>query len=263
MHFGDAVLLVLLFLVVEIALQILVGVVIHVGKRGNLFWAAERLISFCAVYLIIRKRQGGSLGEYLGASSAPVSVYALIMAGVLGIHFLVEPVDAFLRVYVPFFDFYRDPYHSSDVEGTILLSIIVAPAIEEFLFRGVILRGFSRNHRIPSALVLSSLLFALHHHNPAQLIGPFCLGVLLGAALLRTDSILPCVFGHLLTNGLWFFARANRDAAELLSIGVTIGEPTLLVSRLVVGIGLAVVSISLLLLPLLERNKEVIEGRGP
>ena len=111
------------------------------------------------------------------------------------------------------------------------------------------MRGFSRNYSIPTALVLSSLLFALSHHNPAQFIGPFCSGLLFGAAFLRARSILPCLVGHVLTNGMWFLAKANRDAAELLSLGASSDEPALLAVRVVLGVLLAVLCISLLLRP--------------
>jgi hypothetical protein len=111
----------------------------------------------------------------------------------------------------------------------------------------VTLRGFSQNYRIPTALVLSSLLFALFHHNPAQFIGPFCSGVLFGAAFLKGNSILPCVVGHMMTNGLWFLAKTNRDAAELLAMGAGSDEPVLLAVRAGIGALLAALSISMLL----------------
>lgn len=243
----DAILFILLLMVCEFVLWTIVGLAVHVRTGGNLPWAAEKITSFAVIYVVIRKRLGGSFGDYVGALSAPAAAYGLVIAGVLGIHLFLGPIEEFLHRAVSSYDWYGDPYIPSDIVGTFLASILIGPSIEEFLFRGVVLRGFSQNYRIPTALVLSSLLFALFHHNPAQFIGPFCSGVLFGAAFLRGNSILPCLVGHMLTNGIWFLAKANGDASELLSIGVSSDEPALLVVRVIVGFLLAALSISLLL----------------
>jgi membrane protease YdiL (CAAX protease family) len=245
--FLDAIFFISLLLVCEFVLWTIVGLTAHVRSRGNLLWAVEKIASFALIYFVIRKRLGGFLGGYVGALSAPAAAYGLVIAGVLGIDFFMGPIDELLRGAISHFNWYGNSYDPRDIVGTFLGSIIIAPAIEEFLFRGVVLRGFSRNYPIPTALVLSSLLFALFHHNPAQFIGPFCSGVLFGAAFLRGKSILPCLVGHMLTNGIWFLAKSNADASELLSVGVSGDEPAALIVRVTLGILLAALSISLLL----------------
>lgn len=80
--------------------------------------------------------------------------------------------------------------------------VIVAPVTEELLFRGVVLSGFLRNYRTATAVVLSSLLFAAIHVNPAQLVGAFALGITMAWFFVRTRSLWLCLYGHAFGNGL-------------------------------------------------------------
>ena len=86
---------------------------------------------------------------------------------------------------------------------------LLAPIGEELLFRGAILRkllAWKPEHRW-LMIMLSALLFALAHMNPAQAIHPFLIGLLLGWMYERTGSIIPGIAYH------W----ANNTAAFLLS----------------------------------------------
>lgn len=86
---------------------------------------------------------------------------------------------------------------------------LLAPIGEELLFRGAILRkllAWKPEHRW-LMIMLSALLFALAHMNPAQAIHPILIGLLLGWMYERTGSIIPGIAYH------W----ANNTAAFLLS----------------------------------------------
>lgn len=83
-----------------------------------------------------------------------------------------------------------------------LAVVVLGPITEEFLFRGVILRGFLRNYSRRKAIMVSALLFALFHLSPWQFPVAFLLGVVLGWWLAVTGSLLPCLFGHALANSL-------------------------------------------------------------
>lgn len=85
---------------------------------------------------------------------------------------------------------------------SVFLVVIFAPVTEEILFRGLILRGLLSRMSAPAAIGTSALLFALVHVNPWQFIGPLALGVLFGWWYVRTRSLLPCILGHAVNNGL-------------------------------------------------------------
>lgn len=89
-----------------------------------------------------------------------------------------------------------------------LLSIaLLAPILEELLFRGAIEGYLLREGRSPwGAIVVSSLIFGVVHMNPAQIPFAFLLGMMFGWLYYRTGSLLPGVVGHVLNNSV---AAAN------------------------------------------------------
>jgi membrane protease YdiL (CAAX protease family) len=89
--------------------------------------------------------------------------------------------------------------------GGIIRVILIAPVVEEMIFRGVIFSGFRRNYSPFWAIFLSALLFALFHLNPWQLGPTFLLGLLLGYVRLKTGSLLASIFTHALHNAIIFY----------------------------------------------------------
>lgn len=79
--------------------------------------------------------------------------------------------------------------------------LILAPVFEEFLFRGVLLRGILFKGFSPAyAVVISSALFALVHLNMLQGVHAFLLGALLGSIYLKTGNFTIVVLGHMVSN---------------------------------------------------------------
>jgi len=79
--------------------------------------------------------------------------------------------------------------------------LILAPVFEEFLFRGVLLRGILFKGFSPAyAIVISSVLFALVHLNMLQGVHAFLLGALLGGIYLKTGNFTIVVLGHMISN---------------------------------------------------------------
>jgi|GEM_PF-3082762 len=78
---------------------------------------------------------------------------------------------------------------------------LIAPFIEEMIFRGTILRRF-KNFGINMflAIFVSSLLFGLMHISPVQVIYTFVLGIVFGAIYWRHDSIWPVTILHVAFN---------------------------------------------------------------
>lgn len=84
---------------------------------------------------------------------------------------------------------------------------LLAPLAEEIVFRGAALRSLLASRLSPlAAIVISALLFAVAHLNPAQMPHAFLVGLLLGWMYWRTGSILPGMAYH------W----ANNSAAYVL-----------------------------------------------
>ena len=88
-----------------------------------------------------------------------------------------------------------------------ILAVILAPFIEEFLFRGVLLAGFTRSFGLPIAVALCTFLFVVLHFGELQRFPPATFA-LTGLALLamwlriKTRSLWPAIAAHLGYNGL-------------------------------------------------------------
>jgi membrane protease YdiL (CAAX protease family) len=81
---------------------------------------------------------------------------------------------------------------------------VLAPILEEALFRGILLKGLLRNYRPAVAIGQSALLFGLVHFNPAQSINALLIGLLSGWLYYRTRSLALCIAVHALHNSLSF-----------------------------------------------------------
>lgn len=78
---------------------------------------------------------------------------------------------------------------------------LLAPLAEEMVFRGAVLRSLLRWKENPwIGIVISAVLFAVIHMNPAQMPHAFLIGLLLGWMYYRTDSIVPGVVYHWVNN---------------------------------------------------------------
>lgn len=104
---------------------------------------------------------------------------------------------------------------------------ILAPILEEILFRGILLRGMLHQGINPViAIVLSSFLFGMAHMNPWQFIGAGILGSIFAYIYYRTKSLWICIFLHSLNNTISFILMIKyqsmdenvTDPNDLLSI---------------------------------------------
>ena len=81
------------------------------------------------------------------------------------------------------------------------ISIAIVPALaEEFLFRGVIL-NYLRKFGDGFAILASAVLFGVFHGNFVQIPFAFIVGLICGFLVVKTGSMLPAIFLHLLNNG--------------------------------------------------------------
>jgi len=77
---------------------------------------------------------------------------------------------------------------------------LMAPLVEEIVFRGAILRTLLKQQSPWVAIAVSALLFAVAHLNPVQMPHAFIVGLLLGWMYWRTGSILPGMAYHWTNN---------------------------------------------------------------
>ncbi|MDB4583253.1 CPBP family intramembrane metalloprotease [Draconibacterium sp.] len=120
-------------------------------------------------------------------------------------HNLLEIVSIWLNKILPAPDWFWELFNKifdSDYGwwGAFFRVAVVAPVVEELIFRGLILQGLRRNYNGFVSVFMSALLFALFHLNPWQFPATFILGLLLGWIMLRTNSIPLAILGHSINN---------------------------------------------------------------
>ncbi len=84
--------------------------------------------------------------------------------------------------------------------------VLFAPLSEELLFRGFAFSGLQARYGWKNAALLSSLLFAVLHLQPAFTILFFAIGILLSMIYYRTNSLWPGVFVHATVNAVGLLA---------------------------------------------------------
>ena len=89
---------------------------------------------------------------------------------------------------------------------SLLLLAVLAPLVEELVFRGLLYGWVAGRWGGLPALVVSSLAFAAAHFEPAHIVLVLPLGLLFGWLRRRTDSLLPSLFSHIVNNGFALLA---------------------------------------------------------
>lgn len=97
--------------------------------------------------------------------------------------------------------------------------VVMAAVTEEFLFRGLILRGLLARVGPGRAVVISAGLFAVMHLNPWQMPATFLIGAILGWVYWRTRSLTLCIVGHAFHNALVLLAPGLFFAIDGFSRG--------------------------------------------
>ena len=106
--------------------------------------------------------------------------------------------------WLPLPDFMEDTFMDMGNEPLGVLSMaLVAPLVEEMMFRGAIQGYLMRRCSNPwTAIVVSALVFGVIHMNPVQVVYATLLGLVLGWIYYRTRSLLPVIAGHVLNNSV-------------------------------------------------------------
>lgn len=80
--------------------------------------------------------------------------------------------------------------------ATLLAICVLAPVLEEMLFRGIVLRGFLERYSRGAAIFGSAVLFGAVHLNIYQFMVGLVIGLILGWVYERTRSLIPCIALH-------------------------------------------------------------------
>ena len=178
------------------------------------------LVFVLAFYLIRRKKLGEALwlrpvpapALFAGASLAPALYFVVVIV-------LSVLPEAWTESY--------GEASSGVVTGSVLGAIsvaVVAPVVEEIIFRGLVMTRLSRAMPGWLAVLVSAAVFGLCHGEFVWFCYAFLLGVFFGFIDLRAGSILPSVLGHIMFNAIGqimsFVPETEEGAEAVIALGV-------------------------------------------
>ena len=135
-----------------------------------------------------------------GRSGLSMALIVSVMA--ISAAFVTEPVSMLL----PEMSEARKMAMEQMLKGPVwivLISVSVfAPFFEEWLCRGIILRGLLKKMKPGWAIVISALIFGLIHMNLWQAIPAFIIGTILGYVYYKTGSLKLTMLMHCVNNTL-------------------------------------------------------------
>ena len=139
----------------------------------------------------------------------------LVVLGTLALGFCEEPLVALLPEMPDVLEeMLRSMTQGDNLLVNFLMVSIFAPFFEEWLCRGMVLRGLLGTKMKPAwAIVVSALFFAFIHLNPWQAIPAFLLGCLFGYVYYKTGSLKLTMLMHF-TNNTFALLISNIDAFE-------------------------------------------------
>ncbi len=103
--------------------------------------------------------------------------------------------------------FLQDPAIAPILPLFVFRIVIAGPLIEEIYFRGIVMRTIANKHNLVTAIILSSLIFALIHFDYYQLPMLFIYGVIIAVVYAITDNIWYPYLIHVFVNSIGVIAN--------------------------------------------------------
>ena len=145
---------------------------------------------------------GNALDTYHVGRLGRMIPVLMAVSAVLATAYVVEPIVTLLPQMPQWLeDVMKQLLDKSPLWMSIISVSVFAPLFEEWLCRGIILRGLLANRISPvSAIVTSSIFFAVLHLNPWQAVPAFLLGCLFGYVYYKTGSLKLTMLMHCVNN---------------------------------------------------------------
>jgi uncharacterized protein len=177
------------------------------------------------------KNTGNPLKEVFPLKKFNPLLVLLLVTFFLGAQQLLNSVNRMVEQLIPapawFWELFGKIFDNDfGFWGAFVKVAIIAPVVEELIFRGVVMHGLMRNYSKTTAVLFSGLLFALFHLNPWQFPATFVLGLLLGWLMIGTKNIGLAILGHSLNNLLVLLSVTYHKELDT-AIYQKIGDNTL------------------------------------
>lgn len=168
--------------------------------------------SLLAIYYMffLAKLRSLSLKEYLGFNNTKLINGIFWVFGFFVILMFLGALLKLSNFQMP--KSMTDLYRYSNVPLLLIATAVATPIYEEFLYRGFMLKGIQATSGANVAIIYSSIIFAVTHfqYNLAGILFVFMIGLLLGFAKIKTNSIYIPITMHCSLNAIVCFSHTAR-----------------------------------------------------
>lgn len=116
----------------------------------------------------------------------------------LGCNWLID-MSGIINIFTGFNEV-ADSLYGGSIIFEFIAMVIIAPLLEEILFRGIIFARLREYMSVKVAIVISALIFGIIHGNVVQGIYAFIIGVCLAYIYERYNTLLAAVLFHMSAN---------------------------------------------------------------
>lgn len=124
----------------------------------------------------------------------------ILTIATLAAAFISDSFNSLLPPVPEWFEAAMEQIMNAPVWITLISVSVFAPLFEEWLCRGLVLRGLLQKTSPAVAIVVSATFFAILHMNPWQALPAFLLGLLFGYVYYRTGSLKLTMLMHCVNN---------------------------------------------------------------
>ncbi len=228
---------ILAFIATMLSIFIL-GELLPAWFKGDPFPLGETLISlllyvfFFLFTLSMLSRSGLSYNRLFGVlpnwrtlGRYNLWVVPLVIVSIASTYFLFFPLSFLFPEFVKSWFIEFDPtliwtsgnnYRLANVLNFLDI-VLIAPLLEEFFFRGILLTRWTVKWKVLPAVIVSSGVFAILHTN---LIGGFCFGCVMAIFYIRTQSLFIPISLHIVNNlTAWLMVFLEMQFGNSVSYG--------------------------------------------
>ena len=143
---------------------------------------------------------GHALDSNNFGSLGGVKMAVIVSVATMATAFMADTLNLLLPPTPEWFDTTMEQLMKGPVWITLLSVSVFAPLFEEWLCRGLVLRGLLQKMSPAAAISISALFFAVLHMNPWQALPAFILGLVFGYVYYRTGSMKLTMLMHCVNN---------------------------------------------------------------
>lgn len=144
--------------------------------------------------------KGYALDSNNFGSLGGIKMGVIVSVATIALAFMTDSLTKILPEAPQWFEEAMNSIMDAPVWLTLISVSVFAPLFEEWLCRGLVLRGLLQKLSPAAAISISAIFFAVLHMNPWQAVPAFVLGVLFGYVYYKTGSLKLTMLMHCVNN---------------------------------------------------------------